>query len=125
MIRVVVDATKPRAEKLEKFGRTVNLGRGLNIIAGDNTSGKTSLAKCLYYILGVEEIIDGKQNTLAMDRSVYQSFMYTDDEGTNISMQVENSYVIAQLSNNKGEIITVKRFVKYQNDKEFKRAVVS
>lgn len=124
MIRVVVDATKPRAEKLEKFGRTVNLGRGLNIIAGDNTSGKTSLAKCLYYILGVEEIIDGKQNTLAMDRSVYQSFMYTDDEGTNISMQVENSYVIAQLSNNKGEIITVKRFVKYQNDKEFKRVEV-
>lgn len=124
MIRVVVDATRPEAEKSEKFGRTVNLGRGLNIIAGDNTSGKTSLAKCMYYILGVEEIIDGKQNTFALDRSVYQNFVYTDDEGSNVLMQVENSYVIAQLSNNKGQTITVKRFVKYQNDKEFKKVRV-
>lgn len=124
MIGVVVDAIRPKAEKSELFGRIIQLGKGLNIIAGDNTSGKTSLAKCLYYILGVEEIIDGKQNALAMDRSVYQNFEYSDDEGNSALMQVENSYVIAQLSNDEGRIITVKRFVKYHNNKDFKQVQV-
>lgn len=124
MIGVVVDAIRPEAEKPELFGRIVQLGRGLNIIAGDNTSGKTSLAKCLYYILGVEEIIDGKQNTLAMDRSVHQNFIFSDDEGNNVLLQVDNSYVIAQLSNDEGRAITVKRFVKYHNNKEFKQVQV-
>lgn len=124
MIGVVVDAIRPEAKKTELFGRIIQLGRGLNIIAGDNTSGKTSIAKCLYYILGVEEIIDGKQNSLAMDRSVYQNFVFSDSEGNNVLMQVDSSYVIAQLSNDEGRVITVKRFVKYNNNKIFKQVQV-
>ena len=74
LIGIFVDAYKKGGGETERFGRVIPVKKGLTIIAGDNTSGKTTLAKCFYYILGVEEILDGKQNASSMDKSVYITF---------------------------------------------------
>lgn len=36
-------------DDIREFGRVIKLDKGLNIIIGDNTTGKTSLASCFYY----------------------------------------------------------------------------
>ena len=118
-ISIYVDSKSPDSDELTHYGRIVPLNKGLNIIAGDNTSGKTTLAKCLYYILGVEEIIDGKQNTMALDRSVFQSFTSQNADDNETIVQVDSSYVVAQLSNTEGKIITVRRDVKDGLQKDF------
>lgn len=118
-ISIYVDAKRSDSDELNHYGRIIPLSKGLNIIAGDNTSGKTTLAKCLYYILGVEEIIDGKQNTSALDRSVFQYFTSQDNEGEENIVQVESSYIIAQLHNEEDQIITVRRYIKDGNNKDF------
>lgn len=118
-ISIYVDAKEPDTNEVVHYGRIVPLSKGLNIIAGDNTSGKTTLAKCFYYILGVEEIIDGRQNSLALDRSVFQSFSTQNSDGNEAIVQVDSSTVIAQLSNSEGRTVTVRRDVKKGACKEF------
>ena len=53
-IGIVIEAYKKGGHEQERFGRIIPVKKGLTIIAGDNTSGKTTLAKCFYYILGVK-----------------------------------------------------------------------
>lgn len=124
MISVSVDAINPETKEIEHYGRVINLSDGLNIIAGDNTSGKTTLAKCFYYILGVEEIIDGKQNSIALDRSVFQSFSSQRDDGSEMIFQVASSYVLAQLRNSGDSIITIKRSIKEGERRDFSHVEV-
>ena len=123
-ISIFVDAYKTGSQEVEHFGRVIPIKKGLNIIAGDNTSGKTTLAKCFYYILGVEEILDGKQNTQAMDRSVYITFKLKGEKGETESYMVDSSWVISQLSNGDGKTITVRRMLKEGDRKEFKEVDV-
>lgn len=119
LIGIFVDAYKKGGGETERFGRVIPVKKGLTIIAGDNTSGKTTLAKCFYYILGVEEILDGKQNASSMDKSVYITFDLKNDEGEMDSYMVERSCVFAQLSNSEGKVITVRRMLKNGLKKDF------
>lgn len=118
-IGIVIDAHKKGSHKAERFGRIIPIKKGLTIIAGDNTSGKTTLAKCFYYILGVEEILDGKQNTSSMDKSVYIEFDQKNEDGELEIYMVDKSCVFAQLSNSAGKVITVRRMLKYGEKKDF------
>ena len=111
-IGIVIDAYKKGSQEAKRFGRIIPVKKGLTIIAGDNTSGKTTLAKCFYYILGVEEILDGKQNASSMDKSVYIEFDQKNEDGELETYMVDKSCVFAQLSNTEGKVITVRRMLK-------------
>ena len=68
--RLQIEAENYATHEKKTFGRDLILASGLNIIAGENTSGKSSLAKCFYYVLGMEQLIEGRLGAEALDDSV-------------------------------------------------------
>lgn len=100
------------SNNIKHFGRILDFKNGLNLVVGDNTSGKTTIARCLFYCLGMEELIDGKAGTGAMDKSVKDVFRYNDPDSGDHEWYVLSSYVMLQLSNSKKEVITIRRNIK-------------
>lgn len=98
-------------ESLQKFGRNLDFSSGLNLVVGDNTSGKTTLVECLFYALGMEELIEGKSGTRSLDKAVREQFLCGNTNGHERAWQVKQSYVRLQLSNSKHESITIMRYI--------------
>lgn len=97
-------------EDIRDFGRTVKLGRGLNVIIGDNTKGKTSLASCFYYILGMEELMSPKRDAGSLDRCLKDNFRWIDPStGKEKTWYVESSYVEAEITNDIGKQVLLHR----------------
>lgn len=107
---VIVHAKKNGQGELLSFGRKLQFGPGLSVVAGDNTSGKSSLVKCLYYALGLEQLIEGRLGRNAMDKSVLDYFI-TKKENVVEAWKVDKSYVYIQLTNSKGDTVTLKRLI--------------
>lgn len=98
-------------ESLQKFGRNLDFSSGLNLVVGDNTSGKTTLVECLLYALGMEELIEGKSGTRSLDKAVREQFLCGNTNRHERAWQVKQSYVRLQLSNSKHESITIMRYI--------------
>lgn len=98
-------------ESLQKFGRNLDFSSGLNLVVGDNTSGKTTLVECLFYALGMEELIEGKSGTRSLDKAVREQFLCGNTNRHERSWQVKQSYVRLQLSNSTHESITIMRYI--------------
>lgn len=107
-----IEAYNNATHDTQIFGRDLILSNGLNIIVGDNTSGKSSIAKCFYYALGMEQLIEGRSGIDALDKSVKDGFVITNADGSKSYWEVKKSTVFVKLSNDKGEHITIARGVK-------------
>lgn len=94
---------------VQHFGRVLDFSSGLNLVVGDNTSGKTTLVECLFYALGMEELIEGKQGNVTLDKAVKKQFLYTEQDGNQYEWSVKESFVRIQLSNTNEKTITIKR----------------
>ena len=94
---------------VQHFGRVLDFSSGLNLVVGDNTSGKTTLVECLFYALGMEELIEGKQGNVTLDKAVKKQFLYTEQDGNQCEWSVKESFVRIQLSNTNERTITIKR----------------
>lgn len=94
---------------IRHFGRVLDFASGLNLVVGDNTSGKTTLVECLFYALGMEELIEGKPCDKTLDKAVKSQFLYIEPNGNQHEWLVKESFVRIQLSNTNEETITVKR----------------
>ena len=94
---------------IRHFGRVLDFASGLNLVVGDNTSGKTTLVECLFYALGMEELIEGKPCDKTLDKAVKSQFLYMEPDGNQHEWLVKVSFVRIQLSNTNEETITVKR----------------
>jgi hypothetical protein len=101
---------KIRAVKIEVntstglFGASYQFTDGLNIIRGDNTSGKSSLFQTILYGLGFEELLGGK-NEKTMQSALKDQVEFPKGK----FHQVTQSYVYLEIQNQ--EIITVKRSI--------------
>ena len=94
---------------IRHFGRVLDFASGLNLVVGDNTSGKTTLVECLFYALAMEELIEGKPCDKTLDKAVKSQFLYMEPDGNQHEWLVKESFVQIQLSNTNEETITVKR----------------
>jgi hypothetical protein len=101
---------KIRALKIEVnttsglFGAEHKFENGLNIIRGDNTSGKSSLFQSIIYGLGFEELLGGK-NEKTMQSVLKDQVEFPRDTRHNITQ----SFVYLEIENK--EIVTIKRSV--------------
>jgi len=79
---------------------------GLNIIRGDNSSGKSTLLNSIVYAVGMEEIL-GCKGEKCLPYSLKE---YLPIDGERIP--VINSRVIVEIKNNKGDFLTLFRPIK-------------
>lgn len=90
----------------QDYGYRIPFTAGLNIIRGDNSSGKSTFVNSLIYALGMEEII-GSKGSAALPYALKDRFDLDGEEKRIIS-----STVYLELSNKAGRIITLKRVIK-------------
>ena len=109
--KLTVNAHNPSTNETKTFGRDIELRDGLNFIVGKNTSGKTSIAKCFYYALGMEELIEAKRGIDSLDKSVKDQFT-TIRDGREELWYIRTAYVEAKMCNENDEHIIIKRYIK-------------
>ena len=107
---------KIRAIKLEVnttsglYGAYYEFANGLNIIRGDNTTGKSSLFQSILYGLGFEELLGGK-NEKTMQTALKEQVEFPDGK----FHIVNQSFVYLEIENK--EIVTIKRSITSESRK--------
>lgn len=98
----------------ETFGFECNFYEGLNIIRGNNSSGKSTFVNTLMYGLGFEEVV-GTKGERALTSAVRSEFQF---EGE--TRKIDSSSVLVELENREGKIITFRRPIKSDVSKNTK-----
>ncbi|OMZ33267.1 hypothetical protein AQ861_16135 [Burkholderia pseudomallei] len=103
---------KIRAVKLRittaqgEFGFKFEFSRGLTVIRGSNSSGKSTFYNTLIYGLGMEELIGGK-GAKVLPYAVKEYFVQGDNRVT-----VESSEILVELENASGGCVTLRRAIR-------------
>lgn len=84
------------------YGFEETFNDGLNIVRGNNSSGKSSMFQAILYSLGLEELLGGK-NEKTMQSALKDIVEYPDGE----FHKILQSYIYLEIENN--EIVTIKR----------------
>lgn len=100
-----------------RFGFDIPFEKGLNIISGLNTTGKSTILSCIYYALCVEQLL-GSSGINSLKDSLRTMFEFDSQKWTIIS-----SVVFIEIENNQGVQKTIKRPI-VGNDIDVKRVIV-
>ncbi|MED1481437.1 hypothetical protein [Bacillus altitudinis] len=96
----------------EVFGTDISFKEGFNIIRARNTKGKSSTINSILYVLGLEEVLGGR-NAKTMKPVLKDKLSFKGREVAIIGSKVQ-----LEISNHRGEIITLTRWIKSQNKDE-------
>ncbi|WP_262177386.1 hypothetical protein [Saccharococcus sp. Marseille-Q5394] len=88
------------------FGASIPFQDGFNILRARNTKGKSSTLNSILYILGIEEMLGGR-NAKTMKPALKDKLSFKGKE-----IPILESKVQLEISNYKGEIITLTRWIK-------------
>tara|TARA_R110000751_G_scaffold306360_1_gene424534 strand:+ start:878 stop:1759 length:882 start_codon:yes stop_codon:yes gene_type:complete len=111
-LKLVIQGYSPSNPAINRqFGFDIPFKKGLNVIKGENTSGKSTIISCLFYSLCLEEL-KGAKNTRALDDSVKREFSINKERFT-----VFTSHTFVEIENEDGQIRTLKRSI-VGNEKE-------
>ncbi|QQX86715.1 AAA family ATPase [Cupriavidus necator] len=104
---MIIRAIKLRIETANgDFGFKLEFSRGLTVIRGSNSSGKSTLFNCILYGLGMEELIGGKGEKV-LPYAVKEYFLQGD-----VRVAVEASEVFIEIENASGKIVTLRRAIR-------------
>lgn len=104
---MIIRAIKLRIETVKgDFGFKFEFGRGLTVIRGSNSSGKSTLFNCLLYGLGMEELIGGKGEKV-LPYAVKEYFLQGE-----VRVAVETSEVLIEIENESGRNVTLRRAIR-------------
>lgn len=104
-IKALVTETEGR-----NFGFEYSFSSGLNILSGDNSSGKSTVLSCIYYCLGMEQLAS-YGNSDGLKECLKTSFKYN-----NQNFNVFESSAKLEISNQDGEKAIITRIIKSQYD---------
>lgn len=94
------------------YGFDFSFQQGLNIIAGPNSRGKTTINTCVYYALGMEELL-GARNEKALDKALKEEFTIKENEEENgTTYKVLSSKIILEVENVNKEKVCLERYIK-------------
>ncbi|UZJ63723.1 AAA family ATPase [Sphingobacterium sp. KU25419] len=95
------------------YGFDIPFQRGLNIIAGQNSKGKSTIGSSIYYALGMEELLgSGAKNESALGKALKTSFDFFPVDGSEeISKKITLSKVFLEIENDRNETVTIKRYI--------------
>lgn len=85
------------------FGFQFEFGRGLTIVRGSNSSGKSTLFNCLMYGMGMEELVGGRGEKV-LNYAVKDHFNLGEER-----VNVAASEVFVELENASGASVTLRR----------------
>lgn len=88
------------------FGFNFEFGRGLTVIRGSNSSGKSTLFNCLMYGLGMEELVGGRGEKV-LPYAVKEFFNYGEER-----VEVVASEIFVELENSSGSSVTLRRAIR-------------
>lgn len=88
------------------YGFSFEFGRGLTVIRGNNSSGKSTLLNCLMYSLGMEELVGG-QGEKVLNSAVKEHFVYKERR-----VDVLSSEVFVELEGAHGNSVTLRRAIR-------------
>ncbi|PSU55158.1 ATP-binding protein, partial [Photobacterium phosphoreum] len=94
----------------QNYGYEIKFSEGLNIIRGDNSSGKSTFVNSLIYSLGMEEII-GSKGASSLPYALKKEF----ECGDRI-VKIVNSIVYIEVENKNKKIVTFKRSIISDSD---------
>lgn len=100
-----------------EFGFDYAFKPGLNILSGDNSSGKSTVLSCIYYCLGMEQLAS-YGNSDGLKECLKTSFKYNNE-----NYNVFESYAELHLTNDKSETATIRRVIKSAHEED--RNVIS
>ncbi|MGX9986922.1 hypothetical protein [Soonwooa purpurea] len=104
--RLKVEILTNKSESIEDlFGFDFEFQKGLNIIAGHNSRGKTTINSCIYYALGMEELIGGR-NEKALDKALKENFSVGVED-----FKITHSKVLLEINNSTGQTATLLRYI--------------
>lgn len=93
------------------YGFEFQFEKGLNIIAGPNSRGKTTINTCIYYALGMEELL-GAHNEKALDKALKEEFtIKPSEEEEGINYKVKSSKILLEIENDNNEIVFLERYI--------------
>lgn len=88
------------------FGFKFEFSRGLTVIRGSNSSGKSTLFNCLMYGMGMEELVGGRGEKV-LPYAVKDFFNYGEER-----VDVVASEVFVELENSSGLCVTLRRSIR-------------
>ncbi len=87
------------------FGFETTFSEHLNIIRGNNSSGKSTIYNSIIYCLGMEEII-GSKGPKSLPYALKEHFNYNGRE-----IKIESSKVMLEIKNHEGKTVTISRVI--------------
>jgi len=105
------------------YGFDFNFDQGLNIIAGPNSRGKTTINTCIYYALGMEELL-GAHNEKALDKALKQEFVIKPNDDEENYYRVLSSKILLEVKNDNNKVVTLERYIK-SSSSEFKTSNIN
>jgi hypothetical protein len=100
-VKVFITDTKDKT-----FGFDYSFKPGLNILSGDNSSGKSTVLSVIYYCLGMEQLAS-YGNSDGLKECLKSRFKYNNE-----NFRVFSSYAELYLTNRNGDIAIVQRTIK-------------
>ncbi|SNR15797.1 AAA family ATPase [Tenacibaculum jejuense] len=106
-LKLDIQGYSPSNTALKKrYGFDIPFKKGLNVIKGENTSGKSTIISCLFYSLCLEEL-KGAKNIRALDNSVKKEFSINEND-----YKVFTSSTYVEIKNDDNQVFTLKRNIK-------------